>query len=114
VQKIIGEKVVTDRQQTTDRQQATDRQQNDNRQPTTDNRQQTTDNRQTDIFELTPIHMGNFIFFFAYGRERRNGMKFIPPCLLRKLALLTCFALRWIKINLSNETTFWGEKQTHM
>ncbi len=26
---------------------------------------QTTDNRQTDIFELTPIHMGIFFFFFC-------------------------------------------------
>jgi hypothetical protein len=44
VQKIIGDKLMTDRQQTTD------------------NRQQ------TDIFELTPIHMENFFlnFFFFF------------------------------------------------
>ncbi len=41
VQKIIGDELVTE-----------------NRQHTTDNRQQT-DRQQTDIFELTPIHMGN-------------------------------------------------------
>jgi hypothetical protein len=41
----------------------------------TDNRQ-TTDRQQTDIFELTPIHMGNLIFFFLHlhlhlgGREQ--------------------------------------------
>ena len=40
VQKIIGDKLVTDRQ--------------------------TTDNRQTDIFELTPIHKGNFKFFITF------------------------------------------------
>jgi hypothetical protein len=51
VQKIIGDELVTDNRQT-------DRQQTD--------RQQTTDNRQTDIFELTPIHMGNFFFFFFF------------------------------------------------
>ncbi len=53
VQKIIGDELVTTDRQTTDR--------------------QTTD-RQTDIFELTPIHMGNFNFFFFFlrmgGRER--------------------------------------------
>ncbi len=43
--------------------QTTDRQ-TDNRQQT--DRQQTTDNRQTDIFELTPIHMGNFNFKFFF------------------------------------------------
>ncbi len=76
VQKIIGDKLVTDRQ--------------------TDNRQ-TTD-RQTDIFELTPIQMGNFnfFFFFAYGRERTNGVKLIPPRSLRKFTLLTCFTRRVI------------------
>jgi hypothetical protein len=37
-----------------------------------------TDNRQTDIFELTPIHMGNLVCFFAFRRERTNGAKFIP------------------------------------
>ncbi len=86
VQKIIGDKLVTDRQQT-DRQ--TDRQ--------TDNRQQ------TDIFELTPIHMGNFnfnFFFFLHWRERTNGVKFIPPCSLRKFASLTCLACRGIKYSL--------------
>ncbi len=79
VQKTIGDKLVTDRRQTTDRQ---------------------TD-RQTDIFELTPIHKGNFkfFFFFAFGRESTNGVKFIPPCSLRKFALLTCFARRGIIIN---------------
>jgi hypothetical protein len=61
VQKIIGDKLVTDRQ--------------------TDDRQ--TD-RQTDIFELTPIHKGKFnFFFFAYGRESMIGVKFIPPYLPR-------------------------------
>ncbi len=73
VQKIIGDEVVTDRQ---------------------------TD-RQTDIFELTPIHMGNFnffliFFFFAFGRQRTNGVKFIPPSSLRKFASLTCSARREI------------------
>ena len=41
----------------------------------TDNRQtdrQTTDNRQTDIFELTPIHMENFNFFFFCIWEGEN------------------------------------------
>jgi hypothetical protein len=56
VQKIIGDKLVTDRQQTTDRQ--TDRQ---------------TDNRQSDIFELTPIHMGNLIFFCILEGESEWG-----------------------------------------
>jgi hypothetical protein len=84
VQKIIGDKLVTDRQQT--------------------------DNRQTDIFELTPIHMGNlnfffFFFFFAFGRERMNGEKFIPPCSLRKFASLTCFARSGINYNVSSEST---------
>ncbi len=65
---------------------------------------QTTDNRQTDIFELTPIHMGNFFFFFfffAFWRERTNGVKFIPPCLLRKFASLTYSARRG-KITVTN------------
>jgi hypothetical protein len=49
-----------------------------------------TDNRQTtDIFELTPIHKENFnffffFFFFEFGRERTNGVKFIPPCFARR------------------------------
>ena len=72
VQKIIGDELVTDRQQT-------DRQQ--------------TDRQQTNIFELTPIHKKTF-FFHMGGRT--NGGKFIPPCLLRKFALLTCFARRGI------------------
>jgi len=59
---------------------------------------QTTDrqtDRQTDIFEPTLIHMGNLnFFFFAFKRERPNGVKFIPPCLLRKFTLLTCSARR--------------------
>ncbi len=69
VQKIIGDELVTDRQ-TTDRQQTTDRH-----------------------FWADPYPYGKF-FFFAYGRERTNGVKFIPPCSLRKFALLTCFARR--------------------
>ncbi len=40
VQKIIGDELVTDRRQT--------------------------DDRQTDIFELTPIHKGNFLIFFFF------------------------------------------------
>jgi hypothetical protein len=43
----------------------------------TRHRQQTTDNRQqTDIFELTPIHMGIFFFFFFFciwGGENQWG-----------------------------------------
>ncbi len=78
VQKIIGDKLVTENRQT-------------------DNRQ--TDNRQTflswppSIWEILIL----IFFFFAYGRERTNGVKFIPPCLLRKFASLTCFARRGIK-----------------
>ena len=77
VQKIIGDELVTDNRQQTDRQ-------------------------QTDIFELTPIHKGNFFFFFpfAFGMERTNGVKFIPPCSLRKFASLTCFARRGIKLSI--------------
>ncbi len=41
VQKIIGDKLVTDGRQT---------------------------DRQTDIFELTPIHKGNFLIFFFFLR----------------------------------------------
>ncbi len=40
--------------------------------------------------------MGNLIFFFSHGRERTNGVKFIPPCSLRKFATLTCSARRGI------------------
>jgi hypothetical protein len=38
--------------------------------------------RQTDIFELTLIYIGNFNFFlfFAYGLQKMNVVKFIPPC----------------------------------
>jgi hypothetical protein len=48
-----------------------------------------------------PIQKRNllFLFYFVNGRERTNGVKFIPPCLLRKLALLTCFARRIILID---------------
>jgi hypothetical protein len=46
VQKMIGDELVTDRQ--------------------------TTDDRQTDIFELTPIHKGNFFFFFFCLWEGKN------------------------------------------
>jgi hypothetical protein len=87
VQKIIGDKLVTDGRQT-------DRQ---------------TD-RQKDIFELTPIHKGNFLlllFFFAYGRERTNGVKFIPPYSLHKFAWLTCSARRGIKKNFSISNFLW-------
>jgi hypothetical protein len=79
-----------DRQQT-DRQ--TDRQTTDNRQQTTDNRQQTTDNRQTDIFELTPIHMGIFFVFFVFfvfclwGGENKWGEIYTSV-----LATQVCFA----------------------
>ncbi len=61
VQKIIGDELVT-----------TDRQ--------TDNRQ--TD-RQTDIFELTPIHMGNFNLFFFCVWEGDNKWGEIYTSLLR-------------------------------
>ncbi len=80
VQKIIGDQLVTDNRQT--------------------DRQQTTDNRQTflswppSIWKILIFFF--FFFFFAYGRERTNGVKFIPPCSLRKFALLTCFARRGI------------------
>ena len=74
VKKIIGDKLVTNRQ--------------------------TTDNRQTDILSW-PQSIWEFYFyffiFFAYGRERTNW--FIPPCLLCKFASLTCFARRGIKQN---------------
>ena len=64
VQKIIGDKLVTDRQQTTD--------------------------RQTDIFELTPIHMGNLIFFFFFCMwEGENEWGEIYTSLL---ATQVCFA----------------------
>ena len=63
VQKIIGDKLMTDNRQT-DRQ--TDRQAD----------RQT--DRQADIFKLTPIHMRNFFFLQMGGRT--NGGKVIPPC----------------------------------
>ncbi len=37
-----------------------------------------------------------FFFFFAFGWKRTNGVKFIPPCSLRKFASLTCSARRGI------------------
>ncbi len=61
--------------QTTDRQ--TDRQ-------TTD--RQTTD-RQTFLSwppSIWEILILIFFFFFAYGRKRTNGVKFIPPCFARR------------------------------
>ncbi len=74
----------------------------------TDNRQ-TTD-RQTDRhFWADPHPYGKlifFFFFFAYGRERTNRVKFIPPCLLCKFALLTCSARRGIKIDFSKFSYF--------
>jgi hypothetical protein len=36
-------------------------------------------------------------FFFEDGRERTNRVKFIPPCMLREFALLTCSTRRGIK-----------------
>ena len=63
-------------------------------------RRLTTDDRQT-FLSWPPIHKGNFNFFFCvYGRERMNGVKLIPPCLLRKFALLTCSACRGIRFQL--------------
>jgi hypothetical protein len=52
-----------------------------------------TDNRQTDIFELTPIHMGNFNLFFIFfhmgGRELMGW----------NLYILARFACRGINTN---------------
>ncbi len=50
-----------------------------------------------------------FFFFFAYGKERTNGVKFIPPCSLRKFASLTCFARRGIKSWIIKITKFFGQ-----
>jgi hypothetical protein len=56
---------------------------------------QQTDNRQTFLSWPPSIwEILIFFFFFAYGRERMNGVKFIPPCLLRKFASLTCSTRR--------------------
>jgi hypothetical protein len=63
---IIGDELVmTDNRQTTDRQ--TDRQAD----------RQTFLSRPSSIREI-------FFSFFAYGRERTNGVKFIPPCFARR------------------------------
>ncbi len=62
---------------------------------------QTDDRRQTDrqtflSWPLSIREIFNFFFFFACGRERTNGVKFIPPYSLRKFASLTCSTRRGI------------------
>ncbi len=88
VQKIIGDELVTDNRQT-DRQ-TTDR--------------QTFLSWPSSIWEIFFFFF--FFFFFVYGRERTNGVKFIPPCSLRKFASLTCSACRGIKIKRLNNLNY--------
>ncbi len=47
-------------------------------------RHRQTDRQQTDIFELTPIHMGNLNFFFNFKCEGENQWGEIYTSLLAK------------------------------
>ncbi len=78
VQKIIGDKLVTDYRQQTD----------------------TLTDRQTDIFELTPIHMGNLIFFFFCKWKGENEWGEIYSSLL---ATQVCFT-HLLRLQVDNYT----------